>query len=301
LIALGGIIGPGILLGAGQTLYLGGPLSLILAVIIIGLLAFSIMLSLGEILSIYPTGGGFPTLSRRFHSDSLGAVAGYSYVIVWFCVLSNEYNTLSAIMRFWDTEEKVPIYGYILLFWGFFLAFQFLGVEAFGEAEYWLAWSKLVGLFIFYIFSIVYVSGGIKNRPAFGFRYWNDPGAMVDGFKGFISVLVYFSTFFSGVEGISATTNETKNPRVAIPRAVRQTTFRIIFVYFFIALFYGITVPSDDESLSRQSGTLKSPISIALVRAGWEGGPHLVNAFILLTCLSASNSSIYIGSRTLKI
>jgi amino acid transporter len=299
LIALGGIIGPGILLGAGQTLYLGGPLSLILAVIIIGLLAFSIMLSLGEILSIYPTGGGFPTLSRRFHSDSLGAVAGYSYVIVWFCVLSNEYNTLSAIMRFWDTEEKVPIYGYILLFWGFFLAFQFLGVEAFGEAEYWLAWSKLVGLFIFYIFSIVYVSGGIKNRPAFGFRYWNDPGAMVDGFKGFISVLVYFSTFFSGVEGISATTNETKNPRVAIPRAVRQTTFRIIFVYFFIALFYGITVPSDDESLSRQSGTLKSPISIALVRAGWEGGPHLVNAFILLTCLSASNSSIYIGSRTI--
>lgn len=298
LIALAGIIGPGILLGAGQTLYLGGPLNLILAVIIIGLLAFSIMLSLGEMLSIYPSGGGFPTLSRRFFNDSLSAVAGYSYVIVWFCVLSNEYNTISAVFEFWDTTGKIPIYGYILIFWGFFLAFQLLGVGAFGEAEYWLAWAKIIGLFAYYIFSIVYVCGGIPNRPAFGFHYWNDPGAMVDGFKGFVSVLVYFSTFFSGIEGISATSNETKNPKVAIPKAVRQTTFRIVFVYFFIALFYGMTVPSNDPGLSR-SGAFKSPISIAIVNAGWAAGPNLVNAFILLTCLSACNSSIYIGSRTL--
>jgi yeast amino acid transporter len=40
-------------------------------------------------------------------------------------------------------------------------------------------------------------------------------------------------------------------------------------------------------------------MTIAIQNAGWEGGVHLINAFILITCLSAINSSIYIGSRTL--
>jgi amino acid transporter len=40
-------------------------------------------------------------------------------------------------------------------------------------------------------------------------------------------------------------------------------------------------------------------MTIALQNAGWHGGVHLINTFIFLTCLSAVNSSIYIGSRTL--
>jgi amino acid transporter len=40
-------------------------------------------------------------------------------------------------------------------------------------------------------------------------------------------------------------------------------------------------------------------MTIAIQNAGWEGGVHLINTFIFLTCLSAVNSSIYIGSRTL--
>lgn len=299
LIALAGIIGPGILVGAGITLRNGGPLALLIAVIIIGIIAFSIMVSLGEMISIYPSGAGFTTLARRFHSNSLGALSGYNYVIVWFCVLANEYNSLSSIMTYWDKDGKIPLYGYILIFWGFFGAFQMLGVEAFGEVEYWLALVKIFGLIAYYIFSIVYISGGVKNRPAFGFHYWNDPGALSHGFRGVASVFTYVSTFFSGVEGISTTVSETKNPRRAIPKAIRQTVFRIIFIYLFIAIFYGATVASNDPSLLASQRALKSPIGIAIVNAGWAHGTDLVNAFILVTCLSAINSSIYIGSRTL--
>ncbi len=315
LIALAGIIGPGILVGAvslnlhpfkeitnifkGIALIKGGPLALLIAVLIIGVIAYSIMTSIGEMVSVYPSGNGFTTLARRFHSDSLGAVSGYYYVIVWFCVLSNEYNTLSSIMTYWDDEGKVPIYGYILLFWFGFEIFQLLGVEAFGESEYWLALFKILGLVAYYIFSIIYISGGIKNRPAFGFHYWNDPGALTNGFRGIATVFVYFSTFFSGTEAVAITANEAKNPKVAIPRAVRQTTYRILFVYVAIAIFYGVTVSSDDSLLKSDERALKSPIGIAIVRAGWENGTHLVNAFILVTCLSAVNSSIYIGSRTI--
>jgi yeast amino acid transporter len=40
-------------------------------------------------------------------------------------------------------------------------------------------------------------------------------------------------------------------------------------------------------------------VTIAIQNAGWEGGVHLINAFIFITVLSAANSSIYIGSRTI--
>lgn len=36
-----------------------------------------------------------------------------------------------------------------------FLGFQLLGVESFGEAEFWLALIKLVGLVAYFLFSIM--------------------------------------------------------------------------------------------------------------------------------------------------
>lgn len=92
---------------------------------------------------------------------------------------------------------------------------------------------------------------------------------------------------------------ETKNPGVAVPRAIRQVFWRIIFIYMGSALFFGLTCPANASGLvSGSSRALKSPMTIALQNAGWEGGVHLINAFILITCLSAVNSSIYIASRT---
>ena len=146
-------------------------------------------------------------------------------MVVFFAVLANEYNTLSSIMQFWG--EQIPLYGYILIFWVGFQAFQMLGVGIFGEVEYWLSWFKILGLVTFYIFSIVYVSGGVPNRPAFGFRYWNDPGCLSHGFRGIAIVFVFCSTFYSGTESVALAATEAKNPRRAVPIAVRQTFWRI--------------------------------------------------------------------------
>jgi yeast amino acid transporter len=114
------------------------------------------------------------------------------------------------------------------------------------------------------------------------------------------SVFVFCSTFYAGVESIAVAATETKNPGRAVPLAIRQVFWRIIFVYMGSAFFFGLTCPSNAEGLvNGGSRSLKSPMTIAIQNAGWEGGVHLINAFILVTCLSAINSSIYIASRTL--
>jgi yeast amino acid transporter len=137
MMALAGIIGPGLLVGSGGALSSGGPASLLIGFGVIGIIAFSIMQSLGEITTLYPTGGAFTKLADRFVDKAFGVAVGWNYFIIWAAVLANEYNTVSAIFVFWS--DKVPLWGYFLIFWFALLAFQLLGVQAFGEAEFWLA------------------------------------------------------------------------------------------------------------------------------------------------------------------
>lgn len=297
MLALAGIIGPGLLVGSGGALKTGGPASLIIGFGIIGILAFSIMQSLGEMTTLYPSGGAFTKLADRFVDKAFGVAVGWNYFIIWAAVLANEYNAICSIFTFWS--DKVPIWGYFLLFWFFFLSFQLLGVEVFGEAEFWLAIIKLAGLVAYFIFSIVYAAGGLKGQTEpLGFQYWRDPGAFTDGFRGMASVLVFCSTFYAGCESIAVAATETKNPSIAVPRAIRQVFWRIIFIYMGSAFFFGLTCPANSPQFSEGARALKSPMSIAIQNAGWYGGVHLINAFIFVTCLSAINSSIYIGSRT---
>lgn len=237
-------------------------------------------------------------MAERFCDKALSCAVGYQYVFLWIAVLSNEYNVLCSVLHFWS--DKVPIWAWFLIFWFLFLGFQLLGVEAFGEAEYWLALIKLIGLLTYFIFSIIYVSGGVKGTPAFGFHYWNDPGALSHGFRGIANVFVYCSTFYAGVESVAIAATETRNPSKAVPTAIKQVFYRIVFVYMGCALFYGLTVPYNSPDLTGgASRAMKSPMTIAIGNAGWKGGVHLINSFIMVTCLSACNSSIYISSRTI--
>lgn len=300
MMALAGIIGPGLLVGSGGALSNGGPASLIIGFGVIGIIAFSIMQSLGEMTTLYPGGGSFISLAGRFVDPAFAVAVGWNYFIIWAAVLANEYNVISSIFLYWG--PSVPLWGYFLIFWFAFLAFQLLGVEAFGEAEFWLALVKLLGLTAYFIFAIIYASGGlIGQQHTLGFRYWHNPGPFNgNGFRGVATVFVFCSTFYAGCESVAVAATETRNPGVAVPQAIRQVFWRIIFVYMGSAFFFGLTCPANAASLvDGSSRALQSPMTIAIQTAGWEGGSNLINAFIFITCLSAVNSSIYIGSRTL--
>ena len=300
MMALAGIIGPGLLVGAGGALANGGPASLLIGFGVIGIIAFSIMQSLGEMTTLYPGGGSFISLADRMVDRAFAVAVGWNYWLIWVCVLANEYNVISSIFTFWSAT--VPIWGWFLIFWFVFLAFQLLGVQAFGEAEFWLALFKLLGLTAFFIFAIVYAAGGLAGQEhAVGFRYWHVPGPFNGhGFRGVATVFVFCSTFYAGVESIAVAATETRNPGVAVPQAIRQVFWRILFIYMGSAFFFGLTCPANASGLvDGGSRSLQSPMTIAIQTAGWEGGVNLINAFIFITVLSAINSSIYIGSRTI--
>ena len=115
MISLAGIIGPGLLVGSGGALASGGPASLLIGFGVIGIVAFSIMQSLGELTTLYPTSGAFVSLADRFVDKAFGVAVGWNYFIIWVAVLANEYNTVSSILVFWT--DKIPLWGFFLILW----------------------------------------------------------------------------------------------------------------------------------------------------------------------------------------
>jgi yeast amino acid transporter len=113
MMALAGIIGPGLLVGSGGALSNGGPASLLIGFGVIGIIAFSIMQSLGEMTTLYPGGGAFISLADRMVDKAFAVAVGWNYWLVWVCVLANEYNVVSSIMVFWS--DRVPLWGYFLM------------------------------------------------------------------------------------------------------------------------------------------------------------------------------------------
>lgn len=144
--------------------------------------------------------------------------------------------------------------------------------------------------------------GGQPSGEVIGFKYWHNPGAfgsyLVEGptgrFLGFWAAMVQ-------VVGVAF--GEAPNPRKTIRKAVRQTLWRIVFFYVIGALVLGMSVPYTNDLLiggtKKSTGAAASPFVIAVQLANIPVFPHVVNGCLLIFVISAANSDIYIGSRTL--
>jgi amino acid permease len=62
---------------------------------VIGIIAFSIMQSLGELTTLYPTGGAFTGLADRFVDKAFGVALGWNYFIIW---LVAEWSSLLLLL-----------------------------------------------------------------------------------------------------------------------------------------------------------------------------------------------------------
>lgn len=295
MIALGGVIGPGTFYATGFALQYAGPVGSLIGYIIIGVDVFFVTQSLGEMATLFPLTGAFNEFAGRFVDPALSFALGWNYWYMWGTILANEYNGAALILSFWT--DKIPNYGWILICWVFFMGTSLLGVLVYGEMEFWLASFKFAVTLILYLVAILIDTGAIGG-DYIGFRYWKDPGPFANGINGFGKVLVLAAVMYSGTEAVAITGGESRNPKKDIPKALKQTFWRILIVYVGMVFFTGLIVPWNSEALlNASSKSASSPFTVALNTAGWSGAGHLINAIIIVTLLSSINSAIYIASR----
>lgn len=85
MIAIGGAIGTGLIIGTGSALAKAGPLSILISYSIVGFIVYMVMCALGEMATYLPIQSGFTGYATRFCDPALGFSLGYTY---WFkCML----------------------------------------------------------------------------------------------------------------------------------------------------------------------------------------------------------------------
>jgi len=185
--------------------------------------------ALGELAVMYPISGGFYTYSTRFIDPSWGFAMGWNYVFQWAAVLPLELTVAGLTVEYW--EAGVPLGVWITVFWLFIIIINAWGTLGYAEEEFWSSCLKLSATIIFMIIALVCVLGGGPDNGRYteywGARYFYNPGAFKNGFKGFCSVFVTAAFAFSGTELVGLAAAETKNPLKSLPGAIRQVFWRI--------------------------------------------------------------------------
>lgn len=287
LIALGGIIGSGYFLGTGAVINQVGP-SVFIAYILGGLIIYLTMLCMGELAVAIPISGSFITYTADFISPSIACGVGWSYWISWVAYIPAECIAGGIIM-----ELFTGVNGYVwAVCFGLLITYINMSkVDTFGEIEFWLALIKIIALLGFVILSLLIFFGVIHgSQPAgmVGGRYIFDQGGLFpNGGMALLTAMVLLLVNYQGSEIIGLAAGESVNPARMIPRAVRNVTFRILFIYIIPVFCLVLIFPW------QKAGLANSVFSDALNFYGlrWAGA---ATSFVTLTAtLSCSNSGVY--------
>ncbi|KAF4439350.1 putative amino acid transport protein GAP1 [Fusarium austroafricanum] len=300
MIAFGGSIGTGLFVASGVALYRGGPVSLLVAFIIMGSMQFFTMQALGELSVAFPVGGSFANYSTRFLDPSWGFAMGWNYTLQYLIVLPLQIIAGAFTTNYWNPNASKSIF--IALFFLLILGINLLGVKAYGEAEFIFSAVKITAIIGFLLLGVIIDIAGEPDGTYIGFTRWQNPGAFHNGFKGFASVLVTATFAFGGTEMVGLAAAETSNPKKSLPAAVKQVFWRINIFYILSILLIGLLVSYDDPHLlgaKYVSDASASPFVIAVEMSGSEVLPDIMNAVILISLISVGNTAVYASSRTL--
>lgn len=148
-------------------------------------------------------------------------------------------------------------------------------IKHLGETEFWLGLIKVVVMTTLIITCFVISMGGSPSHDRIGFRYWSIPGAfsefLLQGprgyFLGWWACMCQATFGYAGTEVVGMTFGEIPNPRKMVPRAVKQTFWRIACFYVLGVLVLGMSVPYTSERLVGATKVSTSAGKVLLVAA----------------------------------
>ncbi|MFZ9034959.1 MAG: amino acid permease [Francisellaceae bacterium] len=299
MIALGGSIGTGLFLASGSAIHEAGPGGAMLAYIIISIMVYFLMCSLGEMAAHTPTSGTFCEYSTKYVSPAFGFAMGWNYWFNWAITISAEIIAASLVMQYWFPHVSSLIWSaffFILIF-----GLNLFAVRVYGETEYWLSFIKVAFVIIFIVIGFLTIIGVTGIGGPVGFENWHIKDAPFNqGFVGFMAVFLIAGFSFQGTELVGVAAGEADNPRKSIPQAIKRTFWRLVIFYILAIGIISFLIPYTSNILvNPDSSVAMSPFTIVFKNAGLQSAASIMNAVILIAILSACNASMYSATRIL--
>lgn len=292
LIAIGGTIGTGLFLGAGQSIHLAGP-AILIAYLVTGLVCFLLMRALGELLLSDLHTHSYIDFIKQYLGDKTGFVAGWTYWVCWITIAMAEITAAGEYMQFWWPRLPQWLPGLIILI--LLLGLNSINVSAFGETEFWFAIIKIAAILALIAVGIGMVLFSVKtpvghasltNLVSYG-------GFMPYGIKGLVLSFQMVLFSFIGIEMVGMTASETADPKTVIPKAINDIPVRIILFYVGSLFFLMCMYPWQYFSAAH------SPFVQVFTNLGIRSAAAIINFVVLTAAASSCNSALFSTGRML--
>lgn len=292
LIAIGGTIGTGLFLGAGQSIHLAGP-AILIACLVTGLVCFLLMRALGELLLSDLHTHSYIDFIKQYLGDKTGFVAGWTYWVCWITIAMAEITAAGEYMQFWWPRLPQWLPGLIILI--LLLGLNSINVSAFGETEFWFAIIKIAAILALIAVGIGMVLFSVKtpvghasltNLVSYG-------GFMPHGIKGLVLSFQMVLFSFIGIEMVGMTASETADPKTVIPKAINDIPVRIILFYVGSLFFLMCMYPWQYFSAAH------SPFVQVFTNLGIRSAAAIINFVVLTAAASSCNSALFSTGRML--
>ncbi|MFI5098582.1 MAG: amino acid permease [Candidatus Acidiferrales bacterium] len=289
MIGLGCTMGTGLFLGSAISVKLAGP-AVILSFLAGAFITLTVMWALAEMSVEHPAAGAFGLHAEMYLHPWAGFAVRYTYWICMVIIIGSEMVAAAIYCQHWFPH--VAAWVWIA---GFSLAMIYINtvsVESFGTFEFWFAMIKVVTVVVFLVLGAALLFGigfpriGAANFTAHG-------GFLPNGWSGMALGVTMAIFSFMGLEIVGTTAGEAADPKVAVPRALRETV--LILVLFYVgglAVVVGI-VPWT------QIGLGESPFVRVFETVGIPAAGHVMNFVVLTAALSSATCNLYFASRML--
>jgi amino acid transporter, AAT family len=284
MVAVGGSIGTGLLLGSAAAMEIAGP-AVILSFALAAFLCWTVTMALGELSSAHPGAGSFGLYGDLYLNRWAGFVSLAGYWIAISVSVGANLVASATYMRYWF--PAVPALVWVALFSLVLIAINLRSVGDYGRFEYWFAMVKLATMVTFIIIGGALLTGG--RVPA---QYTAQGGFFPRGVLAPLLAMTFALYTFGGIEIVAITTGESRSA-AEIPRAVRWTFLTLALVYMgSIAVLVGV-MPWN------RVGVTESPFVTVFRMVGIPAASSLMSFVILTAALSGANANLYSASRML--
>ena len=284
MVAVGGSIGTGMLLGSAAALSLAGP-AVILSYAFAAFIAWTVAVAMGELSSMHPAAGSFGLYADLYLNQWAGFVSRTGFWAAISIGVGANLVASATYMAYWF--PKTSSMFWVSVFSSLLLLVNIRSVRDYGQFEYWFSMLKLVTIAIF-----ITIGGTLLVRGSVPQYYVSQGGFFPKGRLAPLLAITLALYTFGGIEIVAITTGEA-HARSDISRAVRLT-FAILCVIYLGAIIVLVgLIPRNHVS------TGESPFVTVFRTVKIPAAATLMNFVILTAALSSANANLYAASRML--
>ena len=297
MISLGGAIGKGLFLGSGEVIAQTGPVGAIISYVLGGLMAYAVMLCLGELAVHMPESGSFGTYARNYIGPGTGYTVTWLYWLTWAATLGTEFTAAALLMQEWFPH--VSVWLWTIIFAAVVFGLNMSSTRWFAESEFWLSLVKVLTVIAFILLGLLAIFGilnfnGYESAPLFS--NLTAQGWFPQGVFPIFATMLIVNFAFSGTELIGVAAGETKDPAKNVPKAINAAIWRLLIFFVGTIVVISALLPHQMAGLNAE-GVSSSPFVTVFTHIGIPYAEDIIRFVIITALLSAANSGLFAASR----